>query len=149
VGQVNVAYEYANSHDSDPAEAAVAVATIGRIAPRPDEVTLVITGDFLASNRSRLTTEDGETYDADRTFGVAAARTLPRADGTIDILVASPLLHSNVAAEIGLQRLVSHEAYHAAIHQRGETLGTIRVRQGIPALTQPRLLQRGGRHGRG
>jgi hypothetical protein len=131
---VDVVYEFVDPTDVNAAEVATGVAAVERIAPRPDEVSLVITGDFVASNRLRLTGIEAEAYDMSRTFGVAAARTLPQLDGTVDIVVAAPLLHSN-AADTGLNRVVMHEAYHAAIYQRHEELGTIRVRHSIPGMT--------------
>src|SRR5262249_46499171 len=79
-----------------------------------------------------LEAQEAEEYHTDRVFGVAAARTLQLPDGTTDVVVSAPLVHSDVAAEIGLLRLVCHEAYHVAIHQRAEPLGSIRVRYGIP-----------------
>ncbi|HZS62364.1 MAG TPA: hypothetical protein VFA43_24060 [Gemmatimonadaceae bacterium] len=132
---MDVIYEHVAPTDVDPAEVQAAVSALERIAPTPAAARLVITGDFVASNRTRLSLEDAAQYQTDRTFGVAAARTLPLADGTVDVVVSAPLLHSNVAAEIGLERLVSHEAHHVAIHQRGETQGTIRARHGIPGMS--------------
>jgi hypothetical protein len=130
-----VIYEYVDPATLDEAEVEAAAAVISRIAPLPSAARLVITGDFVASNRSRLSEKDGREYQTDRTFGVAAARTLKLPDGTTDVLVSAPLMHSATAAEIGLVRLVSHEAYHVAIHQRDESLADIRVRHAIPGMS--------------
>lgn len=132
---MHIVYEHVDPDSVTAAEVRAAVDAIEQIAPRPNEVNLVVTGDFVASNRSRLSDDEAKAYETGRTFGVAAARTLPRSDGTVDVVVASPLLHGDIAREIGLKRLVLHEAYHVSIHQREEVLGTIRLRHSISNMT--------------
>ncbi|GAB3396892.1 hypothetical protein [Amycolatopsis echigonensis] len=87
----------------------------------PDQVELVVTGDFVASVRARATNAvEANHYSPERGSGVAIAKTI--VDGDRSIIVVPGFVLSgveNVFDELG-RHCISHEALHALLKQRGE-----------------------------
>jgi hypothetical protein len=86
-------------------------------------VKLTITSDFVQAVRDAV---DDEAYAANYTqdrgdFGVAMAKTVPQADGTIKLVVDVGVLAEGAELD-GAERLFAHEARHIALHQRGESI---------------------------
>lgn len=113
--------------------------TLGTLAARPEEVTLVIAGDFIESVRSRL--PDGpykEAFDVDRGAGMVGAKTMRVGDEIhvvfpawlfLDSAWARATLPQDEAEQITstaafrakqTRRTVVHEAQHVAMDQAGE-----------------------------
>lgn len=94
----------------------------------PDDLDIVITGDFVRSIRDRTTSdEERETYTVDRTFGEASARVMPRLDGgTVAVFFAGLVAHGT-DEQLALETF-EHEAYHVAMSKRGEALNDLRLR---------------------
>lgn len=93
------------------------------IAPDSRKARLVVTGDFVGSVQSRLEGTDRRSYDLTRGSGFVGGKTMPRADGTVDVLV-----HAGPFAQRGdevlpdgldqlIKRTVVHEAQHVAMEQ--------------------------------
>jgi len=116
-------------------------AVLGRIAaaaPRPDEVTLVLAGDFAASVQRRLPA-DHPPYTTDRAGGVAIAKTMDRDDGGYDIVMGIGWLFGRGDEEEqeealwrvdNLLHTAIHEAQHVATGQRGEATNGARATLG-------------------
>ncbi|WEG10338.1 hypothetical protein PU630_07255 [Microbacterium horticulturae] len=114
------------------------LAVLGANAPRPQEVKLVITADFVKSVSDRLPPAQRGLYDISRGAGTVGAKTMMVRD---DVHVLVPALlcldadvaqarsapkHAKEIADIVqlrtgmLYRLVTHEAQHVAMYQNGE-----------------------------
>lgn len=107
------------------------MAAFGEIVERTDEVRFTITSDFVGAVRERVSDPDyAAAYEQHRRFEVAAAKTIPQDDGTIDLVMDVGLLHRQTDPGVA-ERTFRHEAYHVAIHQRGEALTDIRERHGL------------------
>ena len=95
----------------------------------PAAVTLVLAGEFTASVQCRLDA-GADAYTTDRLGGMVGAKTMPRADGSIDVIVPAALvlsLNDPDEAERALREhlllyTVEHEAQHVGMRQRGEAL---------------------------
>lgn len=107
--------------------------TLGSLVDRPDEVSLVVAVSLASAVQRR---EPGVNYHTERGTGTVAARTMKRADGTIDVIIETNFLvdvQSNgqpAMTPAGLPRLsrsgltdmkstIIHEAQHAIMDQRG------------------------------
>ena len=104
-------------------------AIVRAFAPNPDGVRLVITGDFVSSVRARSVTEhQQQNYDVARNAGEVGGKTMRLPDGTIDVLLPAYLFAPDPDEEIlaGRRiiatRTVTHEAFHVAMNQAGETV---------------------------
>lgn len=94
----------------------------------PSAVTLVLAGNFAEAVKRRLG-DGAPAYNTERLGGMAAAKTMPRVDGGIDVVVPAPLVLGQDdedearegRAEL-LLRLAKHEAQHVGMRQRGEAL---------------------------
>ena len=107
---------------------------IGSRVPDPEQVEVVITGDFVTSVRSRVTTSDAAAYTTDRLFGKVGAKTIPSPSGGSTIVFPMELV---IGLDPGwLGRLAEHEALHAGMRQRGETLSDLRERRNLPELSR-------------
>jgi hypothetical protein len=106
---------------------------LASLVDRPGEVTLVIPMDFVAAVNLR---EPGVDFRSNRGSGVVAARTMPRPDGTVDVLVPAAFIGAKDANDEPLytargaldgdpalvqlmRRTIVHEAQHAVMAQRG------------------------------
>jgi hypothetical protein len=95
----------------------------------PAAVTLVLAGNFSEAVQRRLGA-GAPAYNTERLGGMAAAKTMPREDGGIDIVVPAPLVlgqdDQDEDAREGraelLLRLAEHEAQHVGMRQRDEAL---------------------------
>lgn len=118
---------------------ASAVAQVGPQLPDPDKVEVVWTGDLATSITTRC--PDDPPYSTERLGGEAHAMMLPRPDGHCILVVAVwPYLKPEVLSSGGAspdeiestgrfaKRALTHEGWHAAIHQRNEGTGNIRSR---------------------
>jgi hypothetical protein len=99
-----------------------------------DAVTVILSGDFVRSVIPRRIGPDDE-YTTERTFGETIAKTMPSDDG-ITILFNVPLVREQRVPESYMRRMAGHEAYHAVIHERGETSHAIRERHRLGAYTE-------------
>lgn len=104
-------------------------AIVRAFAPNPDGVRLVITGDFVSSVRARSVTEhQQQNYDVARNAGEVGGKTMTLPDGTIDVLLPVYLFLADPDEEIVAgrtviaTRTVTHEAFHVAMNQAGETV---------------------------
>lgn len=104
-------------------------AIIRAFAPNPDGVRLVITGDFVSSARTRSVTEhQQQNYDVARNAGTVGGKTMRLADGTIDVLLPAYLFAPDpderilAGRRIIATRTATHEAFHVAMDQAGETV---------------------------
>ena len=102
-------------------------AVLRAIAPSPERVQLVVTGDFVASVRKRSITEhQQQNYDVARSSGVVGAKTMPRPDGTIDVITPAWWFMGDddpavvLEREAMAKRTIAHEAFHVAMEQAGE-----------------------------
>jgi hypothetical protein len=73
-----------------------------------------------------------------RLFGVVGAKTIPAEAGASSILVPAEVACGLDGALLG--RLIEHEALHAAIHQRGESLNDLCERLGFDENSRPGIL---------
>ena len=99
-----------------------------RIAVDPGKVRLVVTGDFVGSVRERV--DDGpasDDFNLKRGSGMVAGKTMPRDDGSIDVLLPwwffSLKLEGEhqVSADYLAVRTATHEAQHVAMRQNGQS----------------------------
>lgn len=99
-------------------------AAVARVEGVPDvgHVDIVIAGDLEESVRCRLNPEQARLFSLQRVSGAVGAKTMPNANGC-EVAVQAQLLVPGVAARAGvdLLRLFEHEAWHVALHRRGET----------------------------
>lgn len=111
------------------------IATLGQVVEHPERVRLTIAGDFPQAVRDRVADESyAKSYGADRLFGRAVAKTIPQADGTIDLVVDAWLLYKGVPVA-DVERLFHHEGLHIALQQRGESTHDVRLRRGYGETT--------------
>jgi hypothetical protein len=106
--------------------------TLGGLVDRPDEVSLVVAVGLASAVQRR---EPGTGYHTERGTGTVAARTMKRADGTIDVIIETGFLADVLAngqpvfTATGVPRLsrrglahmkatIIHEAQHAIMDQR-------------------------------
>lgn len=91
------------------------------IVPSMEGVHLIITRDFVGAVReSHENAEYAANYAQERgTFGSAMAKTIPRSDGTIHVVIDARLLVKGQGAGVP-ERTFAHEGYHVAIAQRDE-----------------------------
>lgn len=102
--------------------------TLASSVPEPKRASLVVTGDFVSSVRSRLPdSAPAESYGVERGAGIVAGKTMDRGDGTIDVLLPAFFFvtdasddQKNAAARIASRTLV-HEAAHVASIQNQQT----------------------------
>lgn len=114
---------------SAPALMSWCATVLGAIALDPEQVTLLVTGDFVASVRSRSVTEEQrEAYHTARNAGMVGAKTMPRPDGTIDVIAPAWWFLGADSDANGLEerealarRTIVHEAFHVVMDQAGET----------------------------
>jgi hypothetical protein len=104
------------------------VGTLANIVPDPSAVSLVITGDFVGSVRSRFPDDPSvEGFNLTRGTGMVAAKTMERSDGTIDVLMHAGYFaagldqEQQVAAAQIVPRTLVHEAAHVCTLQNKET----------------------------
>jgi hypothetical protein len=118
--------------DDDALERGLAV--IEAVAPRPDDVRVVVAGDFEQAVRDRVDDADyAAAFTADRLFGRATAKAIGHDDGTTDLVLDKWLLSKWSPPEgHDIERLFHHEALHIAVDQRGEQMNGLRVRSGYP-----------------
>jgi len=105
--------------------------TLGGLVDRPDEVVLVPAVRLASAVQRR---QPGVAYHTERGIGIVAARTMKRADGTIEVIIETELL-LDIANEgprttaAGLPQMgrsqlaemkstIIHEAQHANMYQR-------------------------------
>lgn len=86
-------------------------------------VRLIITSEFNEAVRAAHHDADyAAAFEQDRgEFGVAMAKVVPKEDGEIDVIVDARVLKSGQEPGVPEQTF-KHEAYHVAMHQRGESL---------------------------
>lgn len=102
--------------------------TLARSVPAPEKVSLVVTGDFVGSVRSRLPRgARAENYGVERGTGIVAGKTMDRGDGTIDVILPAFFFSADAgdeqrsaSARIASRTLV-HEAAHVAMLQNEQT----------------------------
>lgn len=103
------------------------VLTLRDAVARPGGVRLVITGDFVRSVRERsVTTHQQQNYHVARNAGLVGAKTMPRPNGTIDVLIPAVLFAPDPdpvvidGRDALVRRTIAHESGHVAIKQAGE-----------------------------
>jgi microcompartment protein CcmL/EutN len=123
---------------STTAEHVLLTGLVGLIAgqsTRPDDVTIVIAGDFVASVQRRLG-DDAAEYGTARLGGFAAAKTIPSPDGHIDVVVPAELIffseeetdEERKGRVETLLHVAQHEAQHVGMRQRDEATHDVRTR---------------------
>jgi hypothetical protein len=131
---VRVIYEGVATGGLTP-EVARGIARVNEQVPRPDEVEIVIAGDFVKAVTTRLSGPETEyEYTTDRLFGAAAAKSLLVEGRSVIVMDARHLLPGALTTA-SVERLFSHEGYHVAIEQRGETLSDLRLRHGLRGMS--------------
>ncbi|MFH8253074.1 hypothetical protein ACH3VR_22090 [Microbacterium sp. B2969] len=107
------------------------VAGIIELVPDTALWRLTLTGDMVATVNRITERAADNTYTTDRGAGYAGAITLPRDDGTFDIVISAPVLFAT-SEDVGsvealiehviaaAEHLSRHEAGHAALRLRGE-----------------------------
>jgi hypothetical protein len=136
---VQLTFEHVDPEKIDAELLASAVVSVTPLLPDPEKAQFVWTGDLPASITSR--TPDSPPYVAERLWGRALAMTLPRPDKECVLVVSAwpyakrEVLEAAGADPEGLEvtarfatRVLKHEGWHAAIHQRDESTGNIRSR---------------------
>ena len=99
--------------------------------PDPELVNVVISGDFVLSVQDRSHDRREQAgYDVERLFGTVGAKTIT-SEESLEATILIPWEAFNSLPEAVLYRLSAHEALHAALHQRDETLITLRLRLGL------------------
>jgi hypothetical protein len=97
------------------------------IAKSPQNVTLVITGDFVKSTKDRLRdTEAARSFNLLRGEGLVAGKTIHDGDGSsvllrADIFEKALDYETNPDAAFLFLRTLVHEMNHVSIYQRGES----------------------------
>ena len=107
------------------------VQLLGEISVAPERVRLVVTGDFVRSVQERLGEHPAaEDFDLQRGSGLVAGKTMPEADGSIDVLLHSGFFSTDLnpeerasAADLAV-RTVVHEAHHVAMRQNDQSYET-------------------------
>ena len=100
----------------------------------PGHFELVVAGNFAEAVRRRASDQrERDEYQADRLFGQAVAKTFVRNDGrSVCLIVDANTLRSGQGFDRhDVRRLAAHEAYHAAIHQRLESVADLRQRRKV------------------
>jgi hypothetical protein len=101
--------------------------------PDPELVKVVISGDFAGSVQDRShDRRERAGYDVERLFGTVGAKTIT-SETSSEATIIFPWEAFNSLAEAVLYRLSAHEALHAALHQRDETVTTLRLSLGLDA----------------
>ena len=105
------------------------VVALTDLVPDPGTVRLVVTGDFLASVKDRITEPlERDFFDLRRNDGLVAAKTMRRPDGRIDVLVPAwwfaiapdATADQQKSLEFHARRTLVHEARYVAMSQTGE-----------------------------
>jgi hypothetical protein len=107
---------------------------IGSRVSDPEQVDLVVSCDFVASVKSRVSTSEAAEYTTDRLFGEVGAKTIPGQSGGSTIVFPIDVALSLDPGLLG--RLAEHEALHAAMRQRGETLSDLRQRSDLAEMSR-------------
>lgn len=97
------------------------------LTPEPQQVRIVISGDFVQSVRGRLSNaERAAAFDIGRNGGMVGGKTMEQADGTIDVILQAVLFAvDGTTEELESRRQVAthttaHEAQHVVMKQAGE-----------------------------
>lgn len=112
------------------------------LVPNPELWRLTFTGNFVGTVNRILDRDEANAYSAERGAGHAGAITLPRDDGTFDIVVSAAVLFRTQDDLGSVEALVAHvlsaadhlsrhEAGHAALRLRGEDADAYQGVQGL------------------
>jgi hypothetical protein len=111
-----------------------ALARMTAIVAQTTRIRLNVTSSFDRSVRRALV--GGPTraapYTQEREFGVALAKTITQADGSIDVIVDATLF-SRWAEAGDAERTFEHEGLHIALEERGESMADLRHHRGPAA----------------
>jgi len=129
----HVPAEVAEDLDFDLIGEGVAALVCG--LPEPNEIDLVLSGDFTASVRARMTAAEGrDEYSAERHIGLVPAKTFP-GDGPKATVVMNAAIvwrkARDAIKDINVPRCFGHEGRHVALHQRGEHTHDARRRRNL------------------
>jgi hypothetical protein len=114
----------------------IAAGIVADYLPNHEKLTLVFSGDLRTSIRDRTDDDwERENYEIDRLFGQVGARVMHHDDGHVDLIFHGGLIHPDTP-EDELRSTVHHEALHAVLHERGESLADIRIRHDVPSGTR-------------
>ena len=117
--------------DADESRLQYVLVAIKERVPDPELVKVVISGDFVGSVQDRsYDPREQAGYDVERLFGTVGAKTIT-SETSLEATIIFPWEAFNSLPEAVLYRLSAHEALHAALHQRDETLITLRLRLGL------------------
>ena len=117
--------------DADETRLQYVLVAIQERVPDPELVNIVISGDFVGSVQDRSHDRREQAgYDVERLFGTVGAKTIT-SETSLEATILFPWEAFNGLPEAVLYRLSAHEALHAALHQRDETLATLRLRLGL------------------
>jgi hypothetical protein len=112
------------SGDADETRLQYVLLAIQQRVPDPERVNVVISGDFVGSVQDRSHDRREQAgYDVERLFGTVGAKTIT-SEESLEATILIPWEAFNSLPEAVLYRLSAHEALHAALHQRDETLIT-------------------------
>jgi hypothetical protein len=117
--------------DADETRLQYVLLAIQQRVPDPELVSVVISADFVGSVQDRThDPREQAGYDVERLFGVVGAKTIT-SESSLEATILIPWESFNNLPEAVLYRLSAHEALHAALHQRDETLILLRLRLGL------------------
>lgn len=111
-----------NTATVDPELVRACVAAMEEICGEIGEsVRVVATDDFVSAVRARHPNQAwAEGYDRERLGGQVAAKCIFQEDASVDIVLDAVLLTDLADREESI-RTCRHEAFHVALHQRGES----------------------------
>ncbi len=107
-----------------------ALARMAAVVAQTTRIRLNVTSSFDHSVRRALVDDPAAArYTRERDFGVALAKTITQADGSIDVIVDATLF-SRWAQAGDAERTFEHEGLHIALEERGESMADLRHHRG-------------------
>lgn len=128
---MDIHFDYLRPPDVEPALLSECADEVARVLPRPEQVSIVITGDFGRSVGERL---DDPVYAAhyapERITGLAVAKAIPGQHGETVLVVDGRALLAGAfyGDEFDVRRLFAHEGRHILVSQHDEETSDIRLR---------------------
>ena len=114
--------------DEVPELLARSIEILRQTAVSPESTRLVVTGDFVASVRSRLGDHpSASTYGTERGPGTVGAKTMPQPDGSVDVIVPAWFFNLSASEDSTsargkmVLRTILHESLHVAMRQNDQS----------------------------
>ncbi len=111
-----------------------ALARMTAVVAQTTRIRLNVTSSFDDSVRRALVDHRAgrAPYTQERAFGLARAKTITQADGSIDVIVDATLFSRRARAG-DAERTFEHEGLHIALEERGESMAALRHHRGPAA----------------